>query len=169
MSFGAIIKQLENNKDVFKNLLKDTPKEDYQWRPQPEKWNLLEIVAHLLDEEILDFKARIKHALYYPEKELIPIDPEGWVTSHNYKNKDYNTTLNSFLEERTNSIIWLKQLKDVNWNNSLNHPELGYLSAELFLRNWLAHDYLHIRQILRYKFELLKSSSDITLSYAGDW
>ena len=133
------------------------------------KMVLLEIVCHLLDEEIYDFRTRVKHALDTPEKELTPIDPEGWVTTRNYLSKDYDETLKSFLIERENSIEWLKQLGEVNWSNSLKHPELGDLSAASFLRNWLAHDYLHIRQILRYKFEFLKQSSEIDLSYAGDW
>ncbi len=169
MGLKDIITQLEHNKKVFENLLKDITDYQYNWRPKPEKWCLLEIVCHLLDEEIYDFRARVKHTLEYPEKDLIPIDPEGWVTTRNYISKDYDNTLKLFLAERQNSIAWLQQLGDVNWNNELKHPELGNLSAELFLRNWLAHDYLHIRQILRYKFELLKSSSKIDLNYAGDW
>jgi hypothetical protein len=161
--------QLENNAVVFKNLLKDLNEQHYLWRPKPGKWCLLEIISHMLDEEIYDFRARVKHALEYPENTLIPIDPEGWVKSHNYLDNDYHKTLDVFLKERRNSIKWLKLQEHVNWHNQLLHPELGTLSAELFLRNWLAHDYLHIRQILRYKFGLLKSSSKIDLSYAGNW
>ncbi|TBN01885.1 DinB family protein [Hyunsoonleella flava] len=169
MGFHDIINQLESNQEVFDNLLKNKTDYHYNWRPKPEKWNLLEIVCHLLDEEILDFRARVKHALEYHENELVPIDPEGWVKTHNYKSKDYHQTLKLFLKERTNSIVWLNQLKDVDWDSSLSHPHLGNLSAELFLRNWLAHDYLHIRQILRYNHSLLKLSSKIELNYAGDW
>ncbi|WP_298341235.1 DinB family protein [uncultured Algibacter sp.] len=164
-----IICNLENNKSIFENLLKDIPENQYLWRPKPEKWCLLEIVCHLLDEEIYDFRARVKHALEYPEKKLIPIDPEGWVNDKNYILNNYKSTLQSFLNERANSVTWLKELDVANWENSLLHPELGKLSAEQFLRNWLAHDYLHIRQILRYKFEFLKASSSISLSYAGNW
>ncbi|WP_298531570.1 DinB family protein [uncultured Algibacter sp.] len=169
MEVQGIFDQLEKNGLVFENLLKNIEEQQYKWRPNPEKWNLLEIVCHLLDEEIYDFRARVKHALEYPDNELEPIDPVGWVKSHDYGNKDFNKVLDLFLEERVNSIAWLKQIKDVNWSSSLSHPELGDLSGELFLRNWLAHDYLHIRQILRYKFEFLMSSSKITLSYAGNW
>ncbi|MBC3758165.1 DinB family protein [Hyunsoonleella sp. SJ7] len=169
MAIRKIIIQLENNRNVFKNLLKEIPEPQYLWRPKPEKWCLLEIVCHLLDEEIYDFRTRVIHALENPEKELVPIDPEGWVKTRNYSSKDYDNTLKLFLNERDASVRWLKQETDADWSRALRHPHLGELSAELFLRNWLAHDYLHIRQILGYKFELLKSSSDIDLSYAGNW
>ncbi len=169
MRFEDILNQLENNKQVFENLLRYLPESKYLWRPRPEKWCLLEIVCHLLDEEIYDFRARVKHALETPEKVLVPIDPEGWVKERNYVSKNYQETLKAFLKERDTSVQWLRQQNDVNWSNTLSHPELGELSAELFLRNWLVHDYLHIRQILRYKFEFLKSSSGIDLNYAGAW
>jgi hypothetical protein len=39
----------------------------------------------------------------------------------------------------------------------------------MIFANWLAHDYLHIRQILRLKYEYLKSISEEDLSYAGEW
>jgi hypothetical protein len=49
------------------------------------------------------------------------------------------------------------------------HPELGMLRAKIFLANWLAHDYLHIRQIIRYQFEYLKVKTEVDLNYAGNW
>lgn len=169
MSITQNIEQLKNNTLVFENFLKDIPKSQYLWRPKPEKWCLLEIVCHLLDEEIYDFRARVQHALEHPKRDLVSIDPEGWVRDKNYISKNYDDVLQSFLSERAHSVSWLKQLSHVNWSNAVSHPDLGNLSAELFLRNWLAHDYLHIRQILRYKFEFLKSSSKISLTYAGNW
>ena len=39
----------------------------------------------------------------------------------------------------------------------------------MMLTNWLAHDYLHIRQIIKLKFDFLKDQSDEHLSYAGEW
>ncbi|MGC6432029.1 MAG: DinB family protein [Jejuia sp.] len=168
-NISGIIEELKSNQSVFKSLLENVDALQLQWRPSADKWNLLEIVSHLLDEETQDFRARVEHALYYPEKKLVPIDPEGWVQSHNYASNDYQATLNLFLEERKTSVKWLMQLEDVNWKSALHHPELGKLSAEVLLLNWLTHDYLHIRQILRYKFELLKLDSNIDLNYAGAW
>lgn len=169
MGITDIVQQLENNKKVFENLLINKTEHQYLWRPKPEKWCLLEIVCHLLDEEKEDFRARVKHTLEYPNKLLVPINPEGWVNERKYISRDYSQTLKIFLEERNNSVKWLKKQTSANWNNAIIHPELGKLSAELFLRNWLAHDYLHIRQILNYQYNFLKSVLDINLSYAGNW
>ncbi|WP_136482104.1 DinB family protein [Cognatitamlana onchidii] len=169
MSSAFIIKKLEENILVFEGLLKNKSLEETLWRTKPEKWCLLEIVCHLLDEEQYDFKARLKHALETPQKPLVPIDPVGWVARHDYISKNYNDTLIMFLNERKKSIAWLKNLKKPSWGHAIKHPELGELSAELFLNNWLAHDYLHIRQILNYQYLYLKQQTNTPLSYAGNW
>ncbi len=169
MPIVEIINQIEYNREVFKNLLMFKTEKEFLWRPKPEKWNILEIVCHLVDEERDDFKTRVKHALETPTKELVPIDPEGWVEQRGYASMAYDKTLRDFLEERKASVEWLRNLVDVSWNNIVIHPELGELSAEQLLANWLAHDYLHIRQILRYQYQYLNAYSNFDLSYAGDW
>lgn len=169
MSIEEIIGQLENNKSVFNSLLVTKKEAQYLWRPKPEKWNLLEIVCHLYDEERDDFKARVKHAIETPLSPLVPIDPEGWVKKRNYISKTYNVTLQAFLEERDKSINWLRSQTHANWESELMHPELRNMSAKLLLANWLTHDYLHIKQILNYEYHYLKEKTNLDMSYAGNW
>ncbi|GAA4269149.1 DinB family protein [Hyunsoonleella aestuarii] len=169
MTVQSIIAQLESNRSIFKNLLETKIEEELLWRPKPEKWCLLEIVAHLLDEEVEDFRSRTQHVLETPSEEMSPIDPEGWVLQRDYISKNYNKSLNSFLSERDKSITWLKGLQQAKWANTFKHSKFGDMSAKLFLTNWLAHDYLHIRQILRYQYLYLQEKSQIDLKYAGKW
>ncbi len=169
MNTNHIIEELKRNKTVFKNILENLPQEQYNWRFNPEKWCLLEIVCHLYDEEREDFRERVKHILANPELPLNSIDPVGWVKSRKYIERDYNTALKNFLSERENSVKWLEQLENPRWDNFYKHPKLGNLSAKMIFANWLAHDYLHIRQILKLKYEYLKSISGEDLSYAGIW
>lgn len=169
MNHKAITRDLLRNRDVFKALLSGLPYEEYSWKPGPDKWCLLEIVCHLYDEEREDFRARTAQVLETPAKPLPPIDPTGWVTERDYINQDYSDKLNLFLKEREKSVDWLQTLRSPEWDNAYEHPKFGPMTAKLFLSNWLAHDYLHIRQILKLKFEHLKQDSDETLTYAGLW
>ena len=169
MNIESLIAELERNAFIFQSMFSGTTYTFQQWRPQPEKWNLHEILCHLLDEEQYDFRARIKHTLETPDKPMPSINPVGWVLEKNYAGWDFDNTLNSFINERKNSIQYLKDLKDPNWLSFHQHPQLGAMTAIKFLFNWLAHDYLHIRQINRYQYLFLKESSDIDLSYAGNW
>ena len=169
MDAPIIINQLERNLEVFQGLLQGQNAESYQWKPSPTSWCLLEVVCHLLDEEREDFRARTKLALANGENEFIPIDPVGWVTERAYLEQNYPAVRNAFLEERRQSVAWLRSLQDPHWQNTLNHPDLGALSAAHFLANWLAHDHMHIRQILRIQHAYLAHTTGQDLSYAGPW
>jgi hypothetical protein len=169
MNPEIIIKKLLENKDVFQYLLENVPAEEIKWSQGPDKWNLLEIICHLHDEEIEDFRMRVKCVLEDPNTPPPSFDPLIWVTERNYKGQDYQQILNKFLTERDNSILWLESLEKPRWENTYQHPKLGPMSAYLFLTNWLAHDYLHIRQIIRLKFDYLKEMSEQSLNYAGNW
>jgi hypothetical protein len=74
-----------------------------------------------------------------------------------------------FLKQRKVSVEYLRSLKNAPWKNAYKHSSLGEMSAELFLANWLAHDHLHIRQIMKLKYDFLKEVSGQDLSYAGNW
>ena len=169
MDTKYIINELKRNKTVFKGILENLSPEQYTWRFNPEKWCLLEILCHLIDEEREDFRQRVRNILINPEQPLNSIDPVGWVKSRKYIERDFNAEVKEFLHERDNSIKWLEQLENPKWDNFYNHPKLGNLSAKMIFANWLAHDYLHIRQILKLKYEYLKNISGEDFSYAGTW
>ncbi|MDB5014508.1 MAG: DinB family protein [Daejeonella sp.] len=168
MNHHTVIQELSSNRGTFKTLLQGLNPEQFLWKTTPEKWCLLEIVCHLNDEETEDFRARTKHALDNIQAELSPIDPQGWVLQRNYMQQSYTQVLNRFLYKRVESVGWLSSLENPEWKNTVNHHEVGVMTAEMFLANWLAHDYLHIRQILKLKYDYLNQSLDGTLAYAGD-
>ena len=169
MDVQEIVRELSSGKIIFRQLLSGIDEEMFLWRPGPEKWCLLEIVCHLYDEEREDFRARTKQVLENPGLELPKFDPLSWVESRNYMEQDYQAKLHDFLEERTKSVQWLQNLADPEWNNAYDHPKFGKMTAWMFLSNWLAHDYLHIRQIVKLKFEYLRQKTREELTYAGTW
>lgn len=169
MDYTKIINGLSENRIVFKYLLSGLGKEMYLWKPNPEKWCLLEVVCHLYNVEREDFRVRTKHVLDTPTAALPPINPGGWVDMSNYMQQNYLDKLNDFLSERAQSIKWLYSLHNPNWDNSCEHPKFGKMTAGMFLSNWLAHDYLHIRQITKLKYDYLKQLTNEDLSYAGNW
>ena len=163
-----IISDLQRHKDVFRALLLYCPQDFARWKPEPGKWCLLEVACHLLDEEREDFRARVRHTLEHPADPMPPIDPTGWVASRRYMEQDYEAAVKAFLAERESSVAWLHSLRDPQWQNVHDHPKLGPMSALQFLHNWLAHDHLHLRQILSLKQGYLAQGGQ-DLSYAGDW
>ena len=169
MDVNTIISKLEDNAHVFSSLLAELSQEEYTWKIAPEKWSILEIVCHLKDEEVEDFRTRVRHVLAHPELPPPKNDPVGWVSEREYSDQNFQDKLASFLRERERSVIWLHSLEDPDWESFWQHPELGPQSAGHYLTNWLAHDYLHMRQIVRVKYDYLNVLSRESLSYAGNW
>ncbi len=169
MDHSAIISELARNRLVFEKLLSKKPKATYLWKPSKEQWCVLEIVCHLLDEEREDFKSRIRHLFEHPNTPPPAFDQVAWVTERKYVEQNYEEKLYEFLDERDKSIIWLQSLENPAWMNAYKHPKLGKVTAECFLANWLAHDYLHIRQVDRINYRHLQESSQHPLDYAGKW
>lgn len=169
MNRVKVISELRRNREVFADLLLPPSEEMTLYRPAENKWNLLEIVCHLFDEERLDFRARMRHIIEGTGDKMPPIDPEGWVKIHRYSERDYKSIAEDFLNERGISLEWLETITDDDLSRSFDHAVFGNVSAGFFLYNWLAHDYLHIRQITSLKFSYLREFGNQELKYAGDW
>jgi len=169
MNHARIIQQMAANANVFSAQLEYKSPNEYTFKPNPDKWCMLEVICHLVDEEREDFRARVKSVLDDPKQELPGFNPVEWVSSRKYIEQDFEVKLSEFLEERRKSIEWLKSLTNPGWNNAFDHSKRGPLSAEFFLANWLAHDYIHIRQINRLSFEYLKHQAGVNLDYAGNF
>ena len=169
INMNFYINAFNSNLETFDKLLNKIDKEQLAWKQDSQKWNLIEVICHLYDEEREDFRTRLKLVLETPDKPFPSIDPQAWVTERNYADQNFDTMLQMFIQERKNSIGWLRSLESHGWDNVHIHPKLGSMSAKLILANWLAHDYLHIRQITKLKYDYLKKLSNENLSYAGEW
>ncbi len=169
MNLEYFIDRLAKNRGVFEALVRGVSVEQGKWRPAPDKWSILEVVNHLLDEEIEDFRQRLTLTLADPKQAWPPIDPRGWVMSRGYYERDLEPSLNNFFAERQKSLDWLGQLTNPNWQNSNEGPN-GTLTAGDLLASWLAHDFLHIRQLSRLHWQYAGAiSHPYQTTYAGPW
>jgi len=169
MEKEQIINNLESNIKVFEGLCDNITSEQARWKPSPDKWSILEVINHLYDEEQLDFRARVEKLLKN-DRDWKPIDPQGWVTSKKYHEREFRSSLENFIKEREHSVKWLRSLNNEGWDTPLEHPKLGTFTAYKMLSAWLAHDYLHIRQIMRILYQYLEEvGKNDMIMYAGKW
>jgi hypothetical protein len=168
MVHQQIIAHLAVNGEVFRHLFENLSDEQARWRPGPDKWSMLEVINHLYDEEREDFRKRLALVLNNPRESWPTIDPEGWVNQRRYNQRNLSESLDNFFGERSNSLKWLHGLELPNWQATHLHPEMGPMSAELLLANWLAHDLFHIRQANNLNFAYLEIKvSPVPLNYSG--
>jgi len=168
MNHQHIIEHLRVNCEVFKNIFQEVQDEQARWKPAEDRWSLLEVINHLYDEEREDFRKRLELVLSDTDAPWPPIDPEGWVIERGYNGRNLKKSLHNFLTEREASLEWLNKLNSPNWQTTHRHPQMGPMSAELLLANWLAHDLFHIRQAAGLQFAYLANLvQPISLSYSG--
>ena len=162
------IAALAANRVVLASMLETVDPRIVQWRPTPAEWSILEIVNHLADKDQHDFRARIEYILSGATGEWPHINPEAWVVTHDYAARDYHESVSDALRVRDTSLDWLRSLHAPAWERTYAHPR-GPLSAQTMLANWVAHDYLHMRQLSRRFHAALRRAVGDPLPYAGRW
>jgi hypothetical protein len=170
LDVAAVIARLRANADVFSALLAGVGEEQARWRPDPGKWSILEVVSHLADEEVEDFRSRVSRTLHYPREPWDPIDPQGWAVQRRYNEGRLPEVLDRFLASRSESLAWLAGVHAADWTVAHEHPRFGPIRAGDLLTSWLAHDLIHVRQLNRLHREYLVASlSSYSSDYAGSW
>ncbi len=169
MDIDYFVARMSANRLAFEGLLRDVGNDQARWKPSPEKWSVLEVINHLYDEEREDFRQRLESVLADPTRALPPIRPQEWVVERAYNERDMRESINNFLSERVQSLLWLRTLSSPNWENRHDRPT-GSLSAGDLLASWLAHDFLHLRQLARLHWQYAGAiSAPYDTTYAGPW
>jgi hypothetical protein len=173
LSLRRIVKyadQLAGQALVIQQMVTGVTTEQARWKPSLEDWSILEVVNHLYDEEHEDFRTGIEYVLHRPGEEPPLIDPQGWVTARGYNQRDLAESLANFLAERRQSVAWLHGLAAPVWENTYVHPAGFQLRAGDLLSAWVAHDLLHLRQLVELHYAWVKRVSEpFEVEYAGDW
>ena len=169
MEFDTLYQELVNSTEMIRALIKDIGQEQAQVKPDAESWSILEVVCHLYDEEREDFRFHLDLILNRQNEEWPSFDPQGWVTTRKYNEQNFDEMKRKFFEERQRSLEWLKGLASADWEASYQ-SNWGSMKAGEMFASWVAHDNLHIRQLVelrRLHIETITQPYDI--QYAGDW
>src|SRR3984885_1665279 len=132
-----------------------TPKE-LKWRPEPGKWSIAEIVAHLADAEIVA-SWRMRSVIGENGITIQPFDQDAWASVFEYRDRDAKRSLETFRVLRENNLAMLKEIPRETWENYGMHLERGKESIAHLARMFAGHDTNHILQVERI-VEQLKAS-----------
>jgi hypothetical protein len=170
MKLEYAVDAFSRNDEIIRNLVVDVSDDQGRWRPSPEQWSIVEVINHLHDEEREDFRGRLDLLLHHPGEPWPLGDPEAWCVERGYNTRELRESVHRFSKERQQSIAWLGRLKDVDWDAAYEHERFGRIRAGDLLLSWLAHDFLHIRQLARLHLQYAQQlSAPFSSAYAGDW
>jgi hypothetical protein len=154
---------------MIRTLLAGIAQEEAQVKPSPESWSFLEVACHLYDEEREDFREHLDFILHRQHEEYHAIDPQGWVTTRKYNEQNFAEMQEKFFVEREKSLTWLQEISESNWDITYT-SEYGSVSAGEMFSCWVAHDNLHIRQLVELRRARIENiTKPYPIVYAGDW
>ena len=169
MNFETLYLELQDGAEMIRALLTGISQEDAQIRPTPESWSILEVACHLYDLEREDFREHLDFILHRQDEEYHVIDPQAWVKERRYNEQDFQAMQEKFFAERWKSLEWLKKLSKADWDSTYT-SEYGSMTAGEMFSSWVAHDNLHIRQLVELRrARIERITKPYPIEYAGDW
>jgi DinB superfamily len=138
-------------------LLKGKTGKQLMHRPEPDKWSVAEILAHLADAE-LAISWRLRQVLTTNAISIQAYDQDLWANAFNYSRRDPRQSLANFRALREANLALLKSVPRKLWDNYGVHAERGNESVKHVVKMVAGHDLNHLQQVTK----ILKGSKKKT-------
>lgn len=160
MNLDIRIEQMARNARSIQQLAQVFSAEQARWKPDADTWSVVEVMNHVYDEERTDFRARLVQAWQ------LTVDFSSDAPD---ETDDLAVALQGFLREREQSLAWLRQLQAPDWE-VICPVWSGEIRAGDMLASWVAHDLLHLRQLVELHYaHTQRAVQPYEVDYAGEW
>ena len=126
--------------------IKPLSKKQLMRRPEPGKWSIAEILAHLADAEVV-LSWRMRSVLAGGGILMQAYNQDAWATTFDYQHRDAKASLESFRVLRENNVALLKSLPREKWESYGMHQERGKETIAQMVRMIAGHDVNHLQQV----------------------
>lgn len=133
---------------LLAELIQGAEKSKLTRNPQPGKWSVAQILAHLAESEIVA-SWRYRQMLERSGSEIIPFDQERWAEMGDYAGRDPQASLELFRLLREANVRLFARLTPEQWERYGMHAERGKETVRHFARMMAGHDLNHVEQIRR--------------------
>lgn len=169
MEFDRFCQELRCSTEMIRALLAGVEPEAARQKPEAASWSMLEVVCHLYDTEREDFREHLDFILHRRHETWHEIDTEVLAVERNYNEQDFAEMQAKFFAEREKSFAWLGGLVHPAWENTTTTKYRTISAGEMFAC-WVAHDNLHVRQLVKLRrLRLEHLTRPYKLDYAGAW
>lgn len=140
------ISLLEKTPRLLETLLGDLPGELLHWKPNPDRWSISEVLAHLAALEHV-YAERVKRMVAEDSPPIAKYDLAGASASGEYSRGSAGENLAHFTRTRRSTLALLNGLPASAGPRTGVHSELGTITLAHMLNEWANHDLGHLRQI----------------------
>lgn len=118
------------------------------WRPAPGEWCALEVLGHLVETEERGFAGRIRAIRTENRPQFTGWDPDAVARERRDAERDPAEVLGEFTRRRAESVALLETVSAKDVSQGGDHPDVGFLTINDLLHEWIHHDANHLRQLL---------------------
>ena len=148
MNVEEIARLLEASGLSFASTLTALSPEAAAWHPKPDEWCVKEVIGHIILTEQNGFAGRIKFILAGDERDLPVYDRDALARQRNDCERPPDKLKDEFVAIRKDSIALVRSLQDSQLSRGGTHPDVGRLTVNDLLHEWVHHDGNHLRQAL---------------------
>ena len=148
MTPGEVADLLDSSGRAFAYTLNALPIGAASWHPAPGEWCVKEVVGHVIVTEKNGFAGRIRVILGADEPDLPTYDRDGIQMSRIDCARDPKDLAQEMLDVRSQSLELIRALRPDQLQRGGTHPDVGRLTVEDLLHEWVHHDGNHLRQAL---------------------
>ncbi len=134
--------------DFFEDALEQFPEKMWHYRPAPGKWSIHETIIHLADSEANSY-IRCRRFIAEPGLGVMAYDQDAWAIKLDYHRQNTEDAIILLRLLRKMSYDLIKDLPDSVWKNTIDHPENGTMTFDLWLKIYEDHVQSHVRQMHR--------------------
>ncbi|HWO91175.1 MAG TPA: DinB family protein [Methylomirabilota bacterium] len=148
MTPGEVADLLGSSGQAFASTLNAIPPGVASWHPAPGEWCVNEVVGHVIVTDKNGFAGRIRVILGGDEPDLPKYDRDGLQKTRDDCARDPKALAHEMLEVRGQSLELIRSLGPEQLQRGGLHPDVGRLTVDDLLHEWVHHDGNHLRQAL---------------------
>jgi DinB superfamily len=133
---------------------------EVDYEPQPGKWSIRQIVAHLADSEMVA-AMRVRQIIAEDNPKLEAWDQDAWVRNLDYARRKPSQSLETFRRIRAENYDLMKDLPEAAFARAGMHSERGSVTLKQLLQLIAEHAENHATQLRtrRAEFKTFKAAS----------
>ena len=128
--------------------------------PEPGKWSIRQIVAHLADSEIVG-TMRMRQVIAEDEPRLEAFNQEAWVNNLDYGKRKPSQSLETFRRIRAENYELLKDLPEAAFQRAGMHTERGRMTLFELLKGYAEHAESHAAQLRTRRVEFKAAKAGV--------
>ena len=149
-SQGYLFAALESTPFLFERALQGLTSEEADRRPDPNRFSIREIMAHLAEWEVI-FLNRMQRICEEDRPLLEGYDEGALAVLNGYDRTDPFEQSRLFGERRGKMVAFLRSCHPEQWQRVGNRPEIGLVTLEALVMLLPLHDIYHLRQIASWR------------------